>query len=195
MRWVEGDDSSLDIGDLCKVILSLPRVHNLSLSFNRFNSRPTAFPYEHAKASFAQIRHLSLHSQLRLNGRQNNVQPISEFLTMFDLDTLDMDSAGDMSVPPLVDPYRVSYFPLPSRPVQTRHVNFLSGSAASGEADILARILGPVNALRSVAYHLRSREDVHALGRLLHKAGRSVCDISLYGDHQTLSKSCRQSLL
>ena len=179
LHWTEADDDALDIGRLCSILSLLSRVNSLHLCFNRFHSRPTAFPYTRATACLASIERLSVRCRLRLNGQGNNVQPLMEFLTWFNLNHLDLDSVREFPVSLPVDPYRVSYVPVPSRPLQVRNLNFLNGDAVYQEAEIIARVLGSANNLRSVTYRLQTSKDVYALGRLLRSSGKGVTTLSL----------------
>ncbi|KAI0698144.1 hypothetical protein BC835DRAFT_1413277 [Cytidiella melzeri] len=182
LRWTEAEDAALDIDSLCRVVKSLPRVRTLYLTFNRFSARPSSFPYDRVQAYFASIRRLSIRCRLRLNGRQNNVQPLADFLTMFEVDELNLDTHQEPFEPETVDPCRVSYFPLPSRPLRVGHLVVSNGCAVYQEADIFARILGPFNDLQSISYHVHSSEDVRALGSLLRSSGRQIRSLTLLCD-------------
>ncbi|KAI0088636.1 hypothetical protein BDY19DRAFT_994014 [Irpex rosettiformis] len=182
LQWIEADDGALDIGDLCRISVLLPRTNTLHLSFNRFKSRPTAFPYKHAKACLSSIHHLSVRCRLRLNGQQNNVQPLCEFLTWFNLSHLDLDSIKDTSVAVPVDPYRVSHVPIPSRSLQVRKLTFLNGDAVYQEADIMMRVLGHASNLRSLTYRISTSEDVYALGKLLRSSAKNLTTLTIYCD-------------
>jgi hypothetical protein len=191
LRWNEAEDDGLEIGHLCSIVALLPRIDTLYLSFNRFKTRPTAFPYDHARSCLSLVRHLSVRCRLRLNGCQNNVQPLAEFLTMFNLDKMDIDSFKEESEAEPVDPYRVSYFPTPSRPLQVRHITFVNGHTIFQEADIFSRILGQANpTLRSITYTLHAPEDVYALGRLLRNSGKHLRLITLFCDPQGEKERC-----
>ena len=102
-----------------------------------------------------------------------------EFLTWFNLNHLELDSVREFPVSLPVDPYRVSYVPVPSRPLQVRNLNFLNGDAVYQEAEIIARVLGSANNLHSVTYRLQTSKDVYALGRLLRSSGKGVTTLSL----------------
>ncbi|KAI0793073.1 hypothetical protein BC629DRAFT_344125 [Irpex lacteus] len=182
LQWTEEDKGALDIGSLCKIMALLPRASRLQLSLNRFGTRPTAFPYEYARICLSSVRTLRICCRLRLNGQQNNVQPLAEFLTWFNLEKLDFGAVKDGCGAGDVDPYRVSYLPIPSRPLPVEHLRILNGDAIYQEAEIMARILRPASSLRTLTCQLHCSEDVYALGRLIRYSASNLVKLTLICD-------------
>ncbi|KAI0345555.1 hypothetical protein BDW22DRAFT_1426229 [Trametopsis cervina] len=182
LRWAEPEDGALDLSDLCQITACLPDVFTLHLSFRRFSTRPTAFPRQHASASFAHIRRLTMQCNIRLNRQQNNIQPLMEFLTMFNLDVLEFDTPRLSSERGAIDTYRVSCFPAPVNPLQVRQLRVKNGDSSYHEADILSRAFGPSTTLQSIVYKCRTSSDINAFGRLLSSSCSKLRDIHLAFD-------------
>lgn len=191
LQWTEEDRGALDIGSLCKIMALLPRASRLQLSLNRFGTRPTAFPYEYARICLSSVRTLRICCRLRLNGQQNNVQPLAEFLTWFNLEKLDFGAVKDGCGAGDVDPYRVSYLPIPSRPLPVEHLRILNGDAIYQEAEIMARILRPASSLRTLTCQLHSSEDVYALGRLIRYSASNLGKLTLLCDPDVGRGACK----
>lgn len=178
--WSVADGDDLEIEDLCNVVASLPQVDTLHLSFHDFKRRPTSYDHVLVKTRLSRVHRLSLRYRLRLNKTENTVQPLLAFLSMFCLDSLELDGVFDPSETAPVDSYRVGYTPLPNAPYNIRSLSVVNGDSRYCEAELFARLVSASTlALESLAYQCHSSTDVQALGSLVKSAGRTIRSLEL----------------